>query len=673
MLAGHRLDAVIGEGGMGVVFRATHLKLRRTVALKVLPPALAADLDYRRRFEREAAIAASLEHPAVVPIYDAGHENGVLYLSMRFIDGDDLGAVLQREGPLGVERLCALLGPIADALDAVHEAGLVHRDVKPGNVLIARPGRYRGGQVYLCDFGIAKAPADAGGELTSAGAYLGTLQYSSPEQIRGRWIDGRSDQYGLACLAFRGLTGQPPYPRDDSAAVIYAHLAGPPPRPGLLRPDLPAAVDAAVARATAKDPADRFPSCSAFVAALWAAGVAPPADAAPRPAGPATRPPAPAPRPAPPGRPGPRRSLPPTRPLETGTAEPPVPADVRPAAGARDPGPPPEDRAVPAPAGAAPVGAAPTGAPPAAAERPAPPEPAARPPAPPEPARRGPRAQDPAAQDPAAQEPVARGPASAPQSASAPARPSAPAPAPAQRSAPAATPASAPAPAPGSGPAPVPAPDAPPDAELPAPRDVRAERDPGDPSITVTWRAGGPQAVEYKVTRRSPDGRWSTVGRTRTTAITDGAVAPDADIPVYAVVARLGSEHSAEARSAPTAGPPPAAARRAPEPVAPDPDGIPPVLGLAATGPRTLVFEWPDGVTEAMVVVRRDHPPDSPGDPAATSWKITNMRYQLDGGLVLPPSVDLPCHVAVAACRRERGALVVAAGFGPTARATAGP
>jgi serine/threonine protein kinase len=159
----------------------------------VLPPSLTADREYRHRFEREAAIAASLEHPNVVPIYDAGYANGVLYLSMRFVDGEDLSAVLQRHGRLDVEPLCALLEPVADALDAVHAAGLVHRDVKPGNVLISRSGRRT---VYLCDFGIAKATA-GGRELTAAGQYMGTVHYSSPEQIEGRWVDGRSDQYGL--------------------------------------------------------------------------------------------------------------------------------------------------------------------------------------------------------------------------------------------------------------------------------------------------------------------------------------------------------------------------------------------------------------------------------------------------------------------------------------------
>jgi serine/threonine-protein kinase len=593
VLAGHRIDAVIGEGGMGVVFRATHLKLQRTVALKVLPPALASDLDFRRRFEREAAIAASLEHPAVVPIYDAGHENGVLYLSMRFVDGDDLGAVLQREGPLGVERLCALLGPVADALDAVHEAGLVHRDVKPGNILIARPGRSRGGQVYLCDFGIAKG---AGNEHTSAGTYLGTLQYSSPEQIQGRWLDGRADQYGLACVAFRGLTGRVPYPLDDNAAVIYAHLAAPPPRPGLLRPDLPAAVDAAVARAAAKDPGHRFPTCSAFVAALRAA--APSRTAAtphvPRPPGhrsptapglprphPATASPAAGPeRPAPPH---PGRPLPPTRPLPVDTDDP------TPLPGHREP-PPAADPAPPAESAPSPI-------------------------------------RTPDTHRPETTPSVATGPTAPP-------------------------PAEAASAGPLSGAAAVP----------PPPVDVHAERD-GDSSIAISWTAGGPGVVEYKVIRHTADGRRQVVGRTGATSIIDGAVTPGDEVPGYEVVARLGGLVSDGARSVS-----PATSRRDP----PDTPavGFPAVRELTVSTPGNLVFDWPDGVTEAMVVVRRDQPPAFPGDPAATSWKITNMRYQLDGGLRLPASVEPPCHVAVASCRREHGALVVAPDFGPSARVT---
>ena len=509
VLAGHRIDALIGEGGMGVVYRASHLQLRRTVALKVLPPALTADREYRHRFEREATIAASLEHPNVVPIYDAGHANGVLYLSMRFVDGEDLGAILRREGRLDVERLCSLLAPIADALDTVHAAGLVHRDVKPGNVLISRPARaHARGHVYLCDFGIAKAAAAAGHELTAVGQYMGTLHYSSPEQIEGRWVDGRSDQYGLACLVFRALTGQVPYPRPETAAVIYAHLAADPPRPGLHRPDLPPEVDAVVVRATAKQPDQRFPSCTDFIDALRQA-------AAPRP------------RPTP----RPRRALPPTLPL---------------------PG---------------------VGVPDATTDRAGAPRPPAVPPA------------------------AAEG--------------------------------------------------------VPAPTDVRAERGTDDRSITVTWTGVDAADVEYKITRLAPDGRWQVVGRTRTTSIVDGAVAPDAAIPEYGVAARLGSSTAV----APAGG-------------SADPGGIPAVRDLTVTPGGALEFDWPAGVTEAMVVVRGDRPPSAPDDPAAASWKITNMRYQLDGGLVLPASVSLPCHVAVASCRRDGGALVVAPAFGATARVT---
>ena len=177
-----------------------------------------------------------------------------------------------------------------------------------------------------------------------------------------------------------------------------------------------------------------------------------------------------------------------------------------------------------------------------------------------------------------------------------------------------------------------------------SPVDVRAERGADDRSITVTWTAGGEQEVEYKITRRGQDGRWHVVGRTRSTCIVDGAVPAEAEIPVYGVVARLGSVTSDLVCS------PDAAAR---------PDSV----ALAVSAPGTLAFDWPVGVTEAMVVVRHDQPPEKPDDPAATAWKITNMRYQLDGGLQLPTSVALPCHVAVASCRRESGTLVVAAEF----------
>ena len=192
--------------------------------------------------------------------------------------------------------------------------------------------------------------------------------------------------------------------------------------------------------------------------------------------------------------------------------------------------------------------------------------------------------------------------------------------------------------------------------------DVRAERGAEDRSITITWTAGGPQEVEYKITRLTPDGRWHVVGRTRTTCIVDGAVTPDTQIPVYGVVARLGSALSGMVQS-------PQALVPAADP---GPDVFPAVQHLTVTASGALAFTWPSGITEAMVVVRQDRSPETPGDPAATAWKITNMRYQLDGGLLLPASVARPCHVAVASCRRDGGSLVVAPGFDPTARAAVG-
>jgi len=189
---------------------------------------------------------------------------------------------------------------------------------------------------------------------------------------------------------------------------------------------------------------------------------------------------------------------------------------------------------------------------------------------------------------------------------------------------------------------------------------VRAERGTDDPSITVTWTAAGGSdveyAVEYKVTRLAADGRRQVVGRTRATYLVDGAVPPGSPVPAYEVVARVGQQAAAPVRSAPPA----------------DPGGIPAIRNLAVSAGGALVFDWPEGVTEAMVVVRGDRPPVAPDDPAAAAWKITNMRYQLDGGLVLPTSVVRPCHVAVAACRRKGGTLVVAPGFGATARAVVG-
>jgi serine/threonine-protein kinase len=260
------LGKLIGRGGMGVVYSAEHVHLGRTVALKLLAPELSTNEDFRARFLRESRLAATLDHPSVVTVYDAGDVNGVLYIAMRFVRGTDLAGVISQRGPMPAGETMSILEQVADALDAAHDAGLVHRDVKPANVMI------EGDRCYLTDFGLTKhTAAESTQALTMAGQFLGTLAYVSPEQIEGRDLDGRADEYALGCVLHECLTGSRPYPRDSELAVIYAQLRDPPPRPTELRPDLPPAIDAVLARAMAKNPEDRYASCSEMVAA---AGVA---------------------------------------------------------------------------------------------------------------------------------------------------------------------------------------------------------------------------------------------------------------------------------------------------------------------------------------------------------------------------------------------------------------
>ncbi|WP_255687385.1 serine/threonine-protein kinase [Pseudonocardia sp. TRM90224] len=272
-LAGYRIEALIGHGGAGVVYRAVQVRLQRAAAVKLLAPGLASDAEFRQRFEREARLAARLEHPHIVPIYDSGFADGVLYLTMRYIDGPNLATVVDDNGPMGLHQVCGLLTGIAEALDSAHQAGLVHRDVKPANVLLATAGRH----AYLCDFGIARYAA-AGSTLTSAGQLLGTLSYCSPEQLQGRHVDGRADQYALACVAFFCLTGRAPFVADEPSAVMFAHIFAAPPPARAHNSALSPAVDEVIARALAKEPADRFDDCATFVHALAAAAgpVAPP-------------------------------------------------------------------------------------------------------------------------------------------------------------------------------------------------------------------------------------------------------------------------------------------------------------------------------------------------------------------------------------------------------------
>ena len=265
-VAGYLLEEQVGEGGMAVVFRARDERLDRLVALKVLAPALAADADYRERFLRESRAAAAVDDPHIIPVYEAGEAGGVLFIAMRYVPGRDVRTLLRREGPLSAGRAAAIISAVASALDAAHAAGLVHRDVKPANMLMdARAGRPD--HVYLSDFGLSK-PALAATGLTHTGQFLGTLDYVAPEQLGGQPVDGRSDQYALACAAFELLAGSPPFHREDAMAVMYGHISQPPPPLTSQRPDLPAAADQVLARALAKAPADRYATCREFADAL---------------------------------------------------------------------------------------------------------------------------------------------------------------------------------------------------------------------------------------------------------------------------------------------------------------------------------------------------------------------------------------------------------------------
>jgi len=266
-LVGHRIEALLGRGGMGVVYKAEHLGLARKVALKILAPELARSEDFRRRFIRESQTAASMEHPNIVPIYDAGEAEGLLYISMRYVEGPDLSALLEQEGRLDPERAIAITFQVAGALDAAHRRGLVHRDVKPANILIA-PGWGPGSSehCYLCDFGLIKH-FESQQDLTQTGQFVGTIPYVAPEQIEGRPLDGRADVYALACVLFQCLTGAAPFERETDVAVVYAHLQDPPPSVRAVSRDLPPALDAVFAKAMAKSRDDRFATCTELVRA----------------------------------------------------------------------------------------------------------------------------------------------------------------------------------------------------------------------------------------------------------------------------------------------------------------------------------------------------------------------------------------------------------------------
>ena len=265
VVAGFRVDSLIGQGAMGAVYLAEETTTGRRVALKLLAPALAEDERFRERFLRESELAASLDHPNIVPILASADEIGVLALVMAYIPGLDLRELLRREAPLEAERALGLVSQVADALDAAHASGLVHRDVKPGNILVGE-----GDHVYVCDFGLARHVTSAS-SLTGDRGFVGTIDYVPPEQIKGEAIDGRADVYALGCVLYECLAGTRPFERESELAVVFAHLNEPPSRLADYRPELPAAFDEVFATALAKTPSERYSTCGELVESARAA------------------------------------------------------------------------------------------------------------------------------------------------------------------------------------------------------------------------------------------------------------------------------------------------------------------------------------------------------------------------------------------------------------------
>jgi serine/threonine protein kinase len=274
---GYRIESCVARGGMGVIYRATQLGLERTVALKVVAPELAHDEAFRERFKREARLAAGLDHPNILPVYEAGEVDGRLFLAMRYVVGTDMDTLIGREGKLAPARAVAIVAQVASALDAAHSRGLVHRDVKPGNILIAE--EYGEERAYLTDFGLTKS-SGADAHLTRTGVVVGTLDYVAPEQVQGGAVDGRADTYALACVLYHAVTGAVPFDRPGDVAKMWAHLNDPPPSAMAASPVVSPALDGVIRRGMAKLPDERYASSGEFAReARSALGAGP--DAAP--------------------------------------------------------------------------------------------------------------------------------------------------------------------------------------------------------------------------------------------------------------------------------------------------------------------------------------------------------------------------------------------------------
>jgi tRNA A-37 threonylcarbamoyl transferase component Bud32 len=265
--AGYRIEALVGRGGTSTVYRAENPRLGIRIALKVLNPDVAQEESFRERFVRESRLAAGINHPNIITIYDAGVAQDTLYIAMKYVEGGDLKRRVG-EGPLAPDRTVGIVSQVASALDAAHARGLIHRDVKPANVMVDSGHDVDSPEIaYVTDFGLIKH-VHSGGRATGTGEFLGTIDYVAPEQIEGKPVDARADVYSLACVAYECLTGQVPFKRDTEAAVLWAHMQEPPPAATALMPGLPRGVDSVLATGMAKSPGDRFSSGSELVAGL---------------------------------------------------------------------------------------------------------------------------------------------------------------------------------------------------------------------------------------------------------------------------------------------------------------------------------------------------------------------------------------------------------------------